>query len=397
MALIENTQLTGAGILRCGALEQGDLFIDAGHIWDTSQSPVCNAADLSGYLVLPGIIDLHGDAFERHLAPRPSAPFPSDIALASVDRDAATNGVTTAWMAQSWSWEGGSRGPAFAEQFMIDLANYRPHASTDLRIQLRCETHTIETEERLLATIRAHNIDYVVFNDHLGEALEMIESDPEGLSVWGKRAGRDLAAHIALVRATRELTPKVPRYLCNLAAAFDAMGVRYGSHDDPNATTRDYYSMMGAKICEFPTDYAPAKVARTNGDPVLMGAPNVVRGGSQSGNIAASDLIRAGLCDVLVSDYHYPSLANAAFVLADAGVMSFGAAWAMISTNPAQVMGLNDRGTIATAKRADLVICNAQTRQIEGTITGGVWSHLCGALAQRIYQGQMPAIHHAAE
>jgi len=397
MSRIENTLLSGAQVLRDGALTQSDLYIDAGQIWDDRAGPMRTVADVHGYLILPGIIDLHGDAFERHLAPRPSAPFPSDIALASVDRDAASNGVTTAWMAQSWSWEGGSRGPAFAEQFMIDLANYRPHASTDLRIQLRCETHTVDTQDRLLAAMRTHDIDYVVFNDHLGEALAMVETDPEELAAWGKRAGRTLEAHIALVRATRDLAPKVPRYLCNLAAAFDEMGVRYGSHDDPTAGIRDYYSMMGAKICEFPTDYAPAKVAKASGDPILMGAPNVVRGGSQSGNIAATDLIRTGLCDVLVSDYHYPSLANAAFILADSGEMPLAAAWAMISTNPAQIMGLRDRGEIAAAKRADLVICNAETRQIEGTISGGVWSHLCGGLAQRIYQGQQTLVSHAAE
>ncbi len=387
MTLLQNMRFSGMQILRDDALVSGDLAIVAGHLSDQRQGPQDRHIDLSGYWVLPGIIDLHGDAFERHLAPRPTAPFPSHIGLQSVDRDAAANGVTTAWMAQSWSWEGGSRGPDFAETFMEDLAAYRPKALTDLRIQLRCETHTVETAERLIAAVCKHGIDYVVFNDHIGEALQMIVSDREALAVWGKRAGRDLAAHIQLVHDTKAKEPAVPRYLCNLATAFDDLGVKFGSHDDPDAATRDYYSMIGARICEFPTSVSPGQVALANGEPVLMGAPNVVRGGSQSGNISAVTLIRQGLCDALVSDYHYPSLAQAAFRLADDGILSFGKAWQMISTAPARIMGLKDRGIIAEGRRADLVICNFETRQIEGTLVGGRWSFLCGALADRLAHG----------
>jgi alpha-D-ribose 1-methylphosphonate 5-triphosphate diphosphatase len=318
------------------------------------------------------------------------------VGLHSVDRDAAANGVTTAWMAQSWSWEGGSRGPDFAEAFMEALAQYRPRALTDLRIQIRCETHTVETESRLLAAIARHGIDYVIFNNHIGEALDMVKHDPEGLAVWAKRAGRDTAAHISIVKAAQTQRDRVPRYLCNLASSFDRAKIRYGSHDDPDAATRDYYGMIGARICEFPTRAEPAQVAHAMGNPVLMGAPNVVRKGSQSGNIAATDLIRRGLCDALVSDYHYPSLARAAFSLADDGMMSFAAAWHMISANPARIMRLSDRGTLAAGNRADIVICNTHTRQIEGTMVAGRWSHICGGLAERL-TALPPAIAHAAE
>ncbi|WP_019953946.1 alpha-D-ribose 1-methylphosphonate 5-triphosphate diphosphatase [Yoonia vestfoldensis] len=395
MTRTHTLRLAGAQVLHDGDLAQGDVWVDGPVLSQRAGAPD-RTVDLSGYLVLPGIIDLHGDAFERHLAPRPSAPFPARIGLQSVDRDAASSGVTTAWMAQSWGWEGGARGPDFAVQFMRDLAAYRPRALTDLRIQLRCETYTVDTADQLIAAVREHGIDYVIFNDHLGEALDMIKTDPENLSVWGKRGGRDLAGFIRLLQETKALSARVPRYLCTLAAAFDELGVTYGSHDDHDAATRDYYGMIGAKVCEFPTRHAPASVAKANGDPVLMGAPNVVRGGSQSGNIAATDLIRAGLCDALVSDYHYPSLANAAFALADKGILPLGRAWEMISTNAARIMGLNDRGVIAPGKRADLVICNSQTREIEGTLAAGRWSHLCGDLADRI--SSAPArMAHAAE
>jgi alpha-D-ribose 1-methylphosphonate 5-triphosphate diphosphatase len=396
---IQGLRLEGAKILRAGDLVRGDISVQGGRLTDGVAGMPFAAVDLSGYLVLPGIIDLHGDSFERQIAPRPTAPFPVASALVSVDREAGANGITTAWMAQSWSYEGGARGPDFAENFMAEVDRYRPQAMTDLRIQIRCETYTVDTFDRLVAAVKAHRIDYVIFNNHLDETLEMVNSDPEGLAVSARRAGRDLAAQIRMLEEAKARKPAVPRYLCNLATAFDELGVRYGSHDDPDAATRDYYTMIGARVCEFPTRTSPAHVARSNGDPILMGAPNVVRGGSQSGNISAESLIRAGLCDALVSDYHYPALAMAAHALADRGVLPFGRAWEMVSTNPAAIMGLSDRGVVEAGRRADLVVMNAETRQIEGTMVAGRWSFLCGGLAQRLSLGavHVPQTAHAAE
>jgi alpha-D-ribose 1-methylphosphonate 5-triphosphate diphosphatase len=114
-----------------------------------------------------------------------------------------------------------------------------------------------------------------------------------------------------------------------------------------------------------------------------MGAPNVVRGGSQSGNIAAEALIAEGLCDALVSDYYYPALAQAAWRLADAGTLSFAAAWEAVSTEPARIAGLRDRGRLAPGSRADLVVVDPATRAVEATIAGGRMAHLSGGAAQR--------------
>ncbi|MEX0371237.1 MAG: alpha-D-ribose 1-methylphosphonate 5-triphosphate diphosphatase, partial [Tateyamaria sp.] len=304
--------------------------------------------------------------------------------------DAAANGVTTAWMAQSWSWEGGHRGPDYAEALFAAHAAYRPQMQSDLRIQIRCETHTMDHQERLLAAIRTYGIDYVIFNNHLDEAVAYAEAKPEEIVVWAKKAGRTVDQHMALVNKARERDKDVPRYLCNLASAFDALGVVYGSHDDNDAATRERYSMIGAKICEFPTSMKAAVVARTWGDPILMGAPNVVRGGSQSGNVAASVLIAEGACDALVSDYYYPALAQAAFTLADKGLRTLPEAWQMISARPAQIMGLDDRGTLEPGKRADLTVINAATRQIEATMSGGRWTHLCGDVASRVCDMRVP-------
>lgn len=393
--VIESLRLHGGRVLVDGQLQEGAIGLHNGLI--TLQSgDMGTDLDVSGYHLVPGIIDLHGDAFEHHLAPRPSAPFPNAVGLRSVDQDAASNGVTTAWMAQSWSWEGGNRSPDFTREFLASVQDYRPQSLTDLRVQIRCETHMVDTYESLVAAIRTYGVDYVIFNNHLDEALAMAKADPNHLAGWASRAGRSIADHMALVTAAKARQSEVPRFLCNLATAFDNLGVRYGSHDDPDTRTRDYYAIIGAKICEFPTRYEPAALAKASGDPVLMGAPNVARGGSQSGNVSAESLIRDGLCHALVSDYHYPSLAIAAYRLVDRGILDFAAAWAMISTVPARIMGLADRGQIADGRRADLVLINSDTRQIEGTIAGGRWSHLSGALAARL-SSKRSAVAIAAE
>jgi alpha-D-ribose 1-methylphosphonate 5-triphosphate diphosphatase len=385
-------RLTGARVLRDGVLQERTVAISGGRI---AKGPFPEV-DLSGYLILPGIIDLHGDVFERHVAPRPSAPFPVEMGLRGVDRDAAAHGVTTAWLAQSWSWEGGARGADFAERVAAALAAYRPRALVDLRLQIRFETHEVETAERMVAAVRQHGIDLVVFNDHLPEAEAMWAARPHEVEAWARRSGRSGADLMEVVRAARARAREVPRMLARIAEAFDALGVAYGSHDDPDGETREYFSSIGARICEFPTRLPAAAVARALGDPVLMGAPNVVRGGSQAGNISAKALIQQGKCDALVSDYHYPALAEAAFALADQGVMDLPRAWALISAAPARIMRLTDRGEIAPGKRADLVIVNAATRVVEGTLVAGRIAYLAGEAAER-FMGMPRAISLAAE
>ena len=377
--LLAPLRLTGATVLRDRQMINRSVAIAGGRI---AAGPF-PAVDLSGYWILPGIIDLHGDAFERHLAPRPSALFPLPMALAGTDRDAAANGVTTAWIAQSWSWEGGQRSPDFAEALLAAIAAYRPRALTDLRVQLRFETHEVDSAERLLGAVQAHGVDLVVFNNHIDEALTMWETSPHDVTLWAKRGGRTGEELIAVVQAAKARAREVPRTLCRLAEAFDRLGVVYGSHDDPDGETREAFAMIGARICEFPTSMMAANVAHAVGDPVLMGAPNVVRGGSQAGNIAAATLIRAGRCDALVSDYHYPALSQAAFALVDQGLRTLPQAWAMLSEAPARIMRMPDRGVIAPGMRADLTIINQATRLIEATITGGRIAHLAGGAAHR--------------
>lgn len=373
-------RFTGATILRDGELQQRSLAIAEGRI---TRGPLPEL-DLSGYLILPGIVDLHGDAFERHVAPRPATPFAPGIGLAATDREAAANGVTTAWLAQSWSWEGGHRGPDHAEAMMAALDAYRPQMLTDLRLQIRCETHMVDTGQRLLDAMRRHRIGYVVFNNHLDEIADLARACPDRLAHWAAQAGSTPRAYRARVEAALAQSGEVPRHLCRLADAFDEMGVLYGSHDDPDGETRERFSMIGARIAEFPLTRRAAAAAKAMNDPVLLGGPNVLRGGSQSGNVSALDLIGQGLCDALVSDYYYPALAHAVWRLVDHGMMDLPRAWAMISERPAEILRLPDRGRLDLGRRADLCVIDARTRAVEMTVAGGRLAYLAGEAARRL-------------
>lgn len=373
-------RLTHAKTLIGGQLADHAVTIADGKITDGA-APELN---LSGYLVLPGIIDLHGDGFERHLSPRPSAPFDKTRALYSVAAELAVNGITTAWLAQSWSWEGGFRSGDATVALLSALDAARPGLLADLRLQIRLETHVTDEHDAVLAAVMRHGVDYVVFNNHLPEAQEMANNRPDRLAQWAAQSLRSGDEMMAIVRAAEAQQPGVPAALTALAARFAGLGVRMGSHDDGDAETRAFYRGLGAPISEFPTSVAAAQAAHAAGEPVLMGAPNVVRGGSQTGNIAAVDLIEDGLVDALMSDYYYPALPQSAWVLVDHHLCTLPQAWAMISGNPARIMGLSDRGHLGKGARADIAVVNPVTQRVEMTLCEGRLAHLSGELARRV-------------
>jgi len=382
MPTLTPLRLTGARVLLDGAMHDHPITLAEGCIADGAAPEL----DLSGYFLLPGIIDLHGDGFERHLTPRPTAPFDKRRALRSAAAELAVNGVTTAWFAQSWSWEGGFRSGEATCALLAALKAEQAALLADVRVQIRLETHVIEAFAEVEQAVAQFGVDYVVFNDHLTEAVMMAETMPARFAQWASQTKRSPEEMLAIVRAAQAKGPAVPAALARIAKTFCGLAVRMGSHDDATAQTRGFYRNIGADICEFPTTFDAARAAHAAGEPVLMGAPNVVRLGSQSGNIAAQSLVEAGLCDALVSDYYYPALAQAAWHLVDTKVMDLAAAWGLISYRPAQIMGLADRGHLGHGARADLIAVNAETRQVELTLSAGRLAHLSGALAARAWE-----------
>jgi alpha-D-ribose 1-methylphosphonate 5-triphosphate diphosphatase len=156
------------------------------------------------------------------------------------------------------------------------------------------------------------------------------------------------------------------------------------SHDDDSITVRNGFRERGARICEFPMAEDVGRAAVEAGDAVVMGCPNVVRGGSHLGWASAARLAEAGICTVLTSDYYYPAMLRAAFVLAQRGLLDLPQAWALISANPARAGGLTDRGVIEAGKRADVIVVDPVTMRAVATVAGGRIAHLAAVGSGRL-------------
>ncbi|GAA6208344.1 alpha-D-ribose 1-methylphosphonate 5-triphosphate diphosphatase [Cognatishimia sp. WU-CL00825] len=373
-------RLTGAQVLVADTMQNQELNIADGVISDQQQS---RDIDLSGFAVLPAIVDIHGDGFERHLAPRRGAMKDLGQGLISADAELASNGIATAILAQFYSWEGGMRGPEFATRFLKAHDTAKRHMLTDTRIQLRFETHMLDHYAAFETLVAQHQIPYVVFNDHLPHAALAKGKRPPRLTGQALKGGRNPEAHLALLQALYARRADVPDALAALAARLTQSNICLGSHDDATRDQRQAFQAMGLTLSEFPETSEAAKATHEFGGHIILGAPNVVRGGSHSGNVAAQDLIANGLCDALASDYHYPALRQAAFKLSDEAVLSFAKAWALVSSGPAKLLGLTDRGTLDNGKRADLIVLDPNTRRIEATFSKGHVTYLTGQAAQR--------------
>ncbi|ETX30101.1 alpha-D-ribose 1-methylphosphonate 5-triphosphate diphosphatase [Roseivivax isoporae] len=371
--------LTGARVLGPDGWTDMPVHLAGGRIAD---APAGRSVDLDGFRVLPGIVDLHGDGFERHVAPRRGILDDVRPGLLNTDAELAANGITTAVLAQFWSWEGGLRGPDFAERVIAGIAELQPRVATDLRVQLRIETHLLDEHARAEALVARHGIGYVVWNDHLDHARLAAGRAPRQYTGQALKSGRSPESHLAFMRGLHARDAEVPGAVAALSERLVSAGVRLGSHDDRDTDTRAAWRARGAAIAEFPETRVAAEAARAAGDAVVMGAPNVVRGNSHKGNVSARDLVAAGLCDALASDYHYPALLWAVRRLVADGVLDWQAAWRLVSEGPARVLGLADRGRIAPGLRADLVVLDSDDR-IGATIAGGVVSHMQGAVAAR--------------
>lgn len=370
----------GARVLRHGGWDAAPLAMAHGLIVDGTAG---RGVDLTGYDVLPGIVDAHGDGFERHMAPRRGALREREAGVLACAAELAANGITTAMLAQFWSWEGGMRGPDFAEEVFASVAEVAPSVPVDLRLQLRLETHFAESFARAEDAVRRWGIGYVVFNDHLPHDRLAEGRMPKRLTGQALKSGRSPEAHLALMQALFAARDRVPGALDALCARLAARGVTMGSHDDRDAETRAAWRARGVSVSEFPETLAAARAARGSGEPVVLGAPNVVRGASHAGNVSALDLVAEGLCDALASDYHYPAPARAAWRCVELGLMDVPEAWALVSEGPARLLGLADRGRIAPGLRADLVITERESRRIVATFAGGQVAWMSGAVATR--------------
>ncbi|WP_315785914.1 alpha-D-ribose 1-methylphosphonate 5-triphosphate diphosphatase [Bradyrhizobium sp. SZCCHNPS1003] len=311
--------------------------------------------DAEGLTVLPGIVDIHGDAFERQMMPRAGVDFPTDVALIDSDRQAISNGITTVFHATTWSWEPGLRSADNARRLLESIEALRPRLAADTRFHLRHETFNLDDEEEIWQWLADRRVDLFAFNDHMDSTVASLDK-PHKRQRMVDRTGLPGAEFDRLVARIAARADAVPASIARLAEIARKAGVRMLSHDDDSPAMRKAFRSQGVTIAEFPVNEETAREAAQGGDAIVFGAPNVVRGGSHTGWTKASDMIAKGLCSVLASDYYYPAPLLAAYRLAADGVLSLARAWDLISGGPARAAGLADRGMLAEGRRADIIL-----------------------------------------
>ncbi len=333
--------------------------------------------DGHGMILAPAMVDIHGDAFERQLMPRPGVDFPLHAALLETDRQLAANGIATAYHALTLSWEPGLRSVAKGQAVLDALATLGPRLTVENRVQLRWETFCFEAVPLITQALAGPLLPSIAFNDHTsmavldpGTPLQERPFDHDAafpvtdmtsaafankMAERAKRSGLSQPDYVDLIRAMWQRRPEVPAVMDQVAAKGRAAGVPMLSHDDSQIETRRFYRNLGARISEFPMNLRTAEAAREGGDWIIFGAPNAARGGSHLGSPGAADMLKRGLCDILASDYFYPALLTAVARLRTDG-HALPDLWKLVSTNPARASGLTDRGEIAVGQRADLTL-----------------------------------------
>jgi alpha-D-ribose 1-methylphosphonate 5-triphosphate diphosphatase len=307
-------RLVGGRVLVAGGgLEETSVEVQDGQIAGVGGSGDGAAAeiDVGGALVLPGIVDFHGDAFERQVMPRPGVRVPIDIALLDTDAQLAAAGITTAFHGITCSWEPGLRSVATMRELFDGFARLAPTVLVDHRVHLRYEADNLDAVDEVAEGMRAGRIHLLALNDHTPAIASRLDR-PDALAKYTDRACVSAERFRELCLAAMERRREVPAAIETLTG-----------------------------------------VAREAGVPI---AAHVVRGGSHLGNGGAADYVAEGLCGILASDYHYPSLFNAPFKLATTGKVSFADAWRLVSAAPAAAVGLHDRGEIRPGARADILV-----------------------------------------
>ncbi|MBK6960909.1 MAG: alpha-D-ribose 1-methylphosphonate 5-triphosphate diphosphatase [Gammaproteobacteria bacterium] len=350
--------LTGARVVLCDAvLDDTAVLIEDGVIAaiNPESGHGAPAVDLRGKTLMPGMIDLHCDALEKEVEPRPNVHFPLDFACAQADKRNAAAGVTTVFHALSFANEElGVRNNAFAAAVARAVHAWNPHGLIDNRVHCRYEVTDPTAPEMLLELMAAGEMHLLSVMDHSpgqGQFKDIAAYRDYLARTYKKSEGElDALMENKLVQAGGAMA-RIRR----LIGAAQAQGIRIASHDDDTPEKVETLHGLGVGISEFPINLESARAARERGMSTVFGAPNILRGKSQSGAVRALDAVKAGVADCLCADYHPAALIVAVFRLPELAGISLADAVRLVSTNPARAAGLTDRGEIAVGKRADLV------------------------------------------
>jgi alpha-D-ribose 1-methylphosphonate 5-triphosphate diphosphatase len=353
--------LANARLVLADEVVEGTLVLRDGRIVEVARgaTAVPGAEDMEGDYILPGLVDLHTDHFEKHVLPRPGTRWNMVSAVMAHDAQMAAGGVTTTFdcVCVGVSIKHPERREIFRP--MIDAvreARDRDMLRVDHIVHLRCEV-TDETVVELFDAVADHAavgmmslMDHAPGHRQYPDIRRFRERTMKNLRLSEAEAD----AHIERLLAAQEFL--VPRNRRDLAQRARDRGLALASHDDETPEHVAEAAELGITVTEFPTTLAAARTARDNGMKIIMGAPNLMRGGSHSGNVSAAELAAEGLLDNLASDYVPASLLQAAFRLTEAAHgLSLPQAVATVSASPAATAGLADRGRIAPGLKADLL------------------------------------------
>lgn len=367
--------LRNAGIVTSGEVVFGSVHVRGGRIAsiDGGRCDARGAVDLEHDLLIPGLVELHTDNFERHMMPRPKVRWPELPALFGHDAEIAAAGITTVYDAlgvgdvDPSAMRGQSMGPVLeALRHAADAALLR----AEHRLHIRIELPAPNTRALFEPFVDHPAVGLISLMDHTPGQRQWTDIEQARIYYCGKKGWSDEKFGRSIAESSRNQAEHAEPNRRHFVAYARSRAIPLASHDDTLPEHVEQAKSEGVAISEFPTSVTAARSARDGGLSIVMGAPNVVRGGSHSGNVAAVELARLRLLDTLSSDYVPASLMLAAFrLVADAG-WSIPQALASVSLNPARALGLRDRGEIAPGLRADL----AQVRLVgDQPVVRAVW------------------------
>jgi len=330
--------------------------------------------DAQGGYILPGFIDMHSDAIEKELEPRPGAFFSTELAFSELEKKLVGQGITT--MYHSFSFAGaewGVRQDAGAAKCIQSIMNMAADASLIRnKIHLRFEITNYKAVDTIRSLISGGMGDLLSFMDHTpGQGQYPTVESYRRYMEKTYHATMEEMNNILAVKA--EGRGRMEDSVAVLCAAARIAGIPIASHDDDTAEKVEYYKTRGVTISEFPVNMAAADAARKMSLNVCVGAPNIVRGGSTGSGMKAIDAIAAGAANMLCSDYYPPSILHAVFKLAES-TLGLPEAVALATSAPAQALGINSIGTLAEGKIGDVIVVNirGEVPVVTSTIVGGV-------------------------
>lgn len=360
------TWILNATMVMADRVTKGNLRIDGDTIGAMNEHSTPDRADIQkencinaeGMLVLPGLIDIHSDAIEKEVEPRPNAIFPMDLAIMELEKKLAATGITTMYHSVSLGVGLSLRGDDLLIQLIDHIKKYRQHrARIRHRIHLRYEL--IHQSGMNLARELIHNgvIDYLSFMNHAPGQGQYKEPGSFEAYVM-KNQGITQNEVKEIVENALKMQKKIEwNKLKDLADRARDNGIRIASHDDDGSEKIDQMRPYGISVSEFPINLEAAQYATRQNLSVCVGAPNVVRGASHSKNLRAIEAIQSGCADILCSDYMPSSLLPAVFQIANEDPARLPQAINMASLNPAKALGIErTTGSIECGKKADLLL-----------------------------------------